>query len=575
MNGQATENTDINDADRMHVTASAADTNGTDSFETADGYTISEDDPLFKQFRDAFKKYGQDVKDDEEEKVIQPEVLFDGDNVQDEEEEEQTMQRLSKKARKQARQMTIAQLKALVSRPELVEWTDVNAPDPVMLVAIKANLNVVPVPGHWTVKREFLSAKRGIEKAPFALPTFIADTGIGDNRDADLQKRANMSLKAKQRERVQGKTGKLDIDYQKLHDAFFRHQTKPGLTRYGEAYYEGKEWETNLKHLRPGRVSEDLKDALGMAPGGPPPWLLNMQRVGAPPSYPGLNMPGLNGPIPAGSNWGYQAGGWGKPPVDEFNRPMFDPNAAPEEKAKNLEPEKPKEPKVDTSLWGELAPAPDVEEELERADETDEGEDEEDEDMEDADNSSAAAGARRASKGSFVFGSSGAPTPAAGEFVGELGDDKWVPRPHHRHGRPVEPEPEPEQPAGRRSLYTVVKEDAGRSGEGFLGSSKKYDIKGAEKAFHAPILGQDDARGTKRKAVDVSVDVDALERNEKITQEEIRRQYQQAAQEQKPKNAWSEWGEMDQPLDDMIQEEMQKRSQKDEERNKRRKTNRR
>lgn len=28
--------------------------------------------------------------------------------------------------------------------------------------------------------------------------------------------------------------GKIDIDYQKLHDAFFRFQTKPKLTSFGE-----------------------------------------------------------------------------------------------------------------------------------------------------------------------------------------------------------------------------------------------------------------------------------------------------------------------------------------------------
>lgn len=28
--------------------------------------------------------------------------------------------------------------------------------------------------------------------------------------------------------------GKIDIDYQKLHDAFFKFQTKPKMTDYGE-----------------------------------------------------------------------------------------------------------------------------------------------------------------------------------------------------------------------------------------------------------------------------------------------------------------------------------------------------
>ena len=41
-------------------------------------------------------------------------------------------------------------------------------------------------------------------------------------------------MKAKTRERVQPKMGKIDIDYQKLHDAFFKFQTKPPLTDFGE-----------------------------------------------------------------------------------------------------------------------------------------------------------------------------------------------------------------------------------------------------------------------------------------------------------------------------------------------------
>ena len=43
--------------------------------------------------------------------------------------------------------------------------------------------------------------------------------------------------------------GKLDIDYQVLHDAFFKYQTKPSLTGLGELYYEGKEFDLTV--LRP------------------------------------------------------------------------------------------------------------------------------------------------------------------------------------------------------------------------------------------------------------------------------------------------------------------------------------
>ena len=31
--------------------------------------------------------------------------------------------------------------------------------------------------------------------------------------------------------------GKIDIDYQVLHDAFFKYQTKPILSKYGYTYY--------------------------------------------------------------------------------------------------------------------------------------------------------------------------------------------------------------------------------------------------------------------------------------------------------------------------------------------------
>ena len=40
------------------------------------------------------------------------------------------------------------------------------------------------------------------------------------------------------REKVRPKMGKIDIDYQKLHDAFFKYQTKPKMTGHGDLYYE-------------------------------------------------------------------------------------------------------------------------------------------------------------------------------------------------------------------------------------------------------------------------------------------------------------------------------------------------
>ena len=72
------------------------------------------------------------------------------------------------------------------------------------------------------------------------------------------------------------------------------------LTNHNCRYYEGKEFETQLKHKRPGDLSPELVEALSIPPLAPPPWLISMQRFGPPPSYPTLRIPGLNAPIPEG-----------------------------------------------------------------------------------------------------------------------------------------------------------------------------------------------------------------------------------------------------------------------------------
>ena len=58
--------------------------------------------------------------------------------------------------------------------------------------------------------------------------------------------------------------GKIDIDYQVLHDAFFKHQQKSAQTVHGDLYYEGKEYEIRMKEYKPGRMSPNLREALGI-----------------------------------------------------------------------------------------------------------------------------------------------------------------------------------------------------------------------------------------------------------------------------------------------------------------------
>ncbi|KRZ06503.1 Splicing factor 3B subunit 2 [Trichinella zimbabwensis] len=236
--------------------------------------------------------------------------------------------KLSKKKLRLLNRPSIGQLKSSTSRPDVVEWHDVTAKDPKLLVHLKSIRNTVPVPRHWCFKRKYLAGKRGFEKPAFDLPDFIKKTGIMEMRQALQEKEDQKSMKSKMREKIRPKMGKIDIDYQKLHDAFFRWQIRPKMSMIGDMYYEGKEFETKLREKKPGDLTDDLRVALGMPIGPnahryPPPWLIAMQRYGPPPSYPNLKIPGLNAPIPEGCAFGYHAGGWGKPPVDEAGRPLY------------------------------------------------------------------------------------------------------------------------------------------------------------------------------------------------------------------------------------------------------------
>lgn len=514
------------------------------SVEDAAPLIVDENNPLFDMYKDVIGKFEDEEKEDTTLKEdAKPEVYFEdeNDNIYDEDEEQAGIQKISKKKRKAETKLSVAELKALVKKPDMVEWTDTSAQDPKMLVHLKSYRNVVPVPTHWSLKREYLSSKRGIEKAAFALPKFIQETGIAEMRDAVLEKQNEATLKQKQRERVQPKMGKLDIDYQKLYEAFFKFQTKPELTRYGEVYYEGKEYETNLRHLRPGELSDELKEALNMPPGAPPPWLINQQRYGPPPSYPALKIPGLNAPPPPGASWGFHPGGYGKPPVDEAtNRPLYGGDIfgvlQQQQQTQQGEP-------IEKDLWGELQPAEEESEEEEEEDEEEEAEEQDDEEG----RSGLETGVRtRTGMESSV------PTEIGGtETVSEFDLRK-------RRGTDTEESLHP------RSAYTVVPERQTRV-EGFFGGDRAYDLKAAQQS-NIPVLGQEESRKRKKPGdVDVSMNPDDLAARDGMDKDDLRKAYDEGRKAEQP------FGQsFDEDLSDMIATESRKRLKKDEERRSRR-----
>jgi splicing factor 3B subunit 2 len=476
---------------------------------------LPEDDPAFAQFADIIKKFQAPPVPEETAKVTENgEEGASTDQVKAEKAEEASEAnsdaggenlppKPTKKERKVLKRMRVAYLKQLVPRPDLVEIHDGNSPDPFLLVHLKSYRNSVPVPRHWSQKRRYLQGKRGIEKPPFKLPEFIAATGIAKLRAAYLEKEEAKKQKQKAREKMQPKMHRMDMDYQVLHDAFFKFQTKPKLSIVGDIYYEGKEFEVNLRTRKPGDLSEELKKALGMPPGAPPPWLINMQRYGPPPSYPHMKIAGLNAPIPHGAQWGYHPGGWGKPPVDEQGHPLYGDVFGTANPALPPEAQAP----VQRSRWGELAPEEEVEEEMEEeAEEAGEGEE-------------GAAGGEVEESG-LITESGAISTPAGLETpeVVEL-----------RKRKEAEAAALAGAGAADRPLFHVLEEQQATVAGALYGSAHKYVIPGEKTARDKSKL--DLLKSQKTEKIAVTLDPTELEQSEELNEDLIKKKYAKALQD--------------------------------------------
>ncbi|ODN98118.1 hypothetical protein I350_07760 [Cryptococcus amylolentus CBS 6273] len=509
---------------------------------------IDPNDPNFSAFSSVFAHFQEEATEGDEaaQGPQKGEIYYSDEEDDDAEAKERAVRKaaeqegMTRRQKRQAAKLTVAELKQLVDRPEVVDWFDCDARDPRLLVNLKSYRNTVPVPQHWNAKRDYLAGKRGMEKPPYLLPPWIADTGIGEQRDAMKAKEADQTLRQKTRERVQPKMGKMDIDYQKLHDAFFRYQGKPSMSKFGEAYYEGKELETDLRTKKPGELSTELTEALSIPPLAPPPWLIAMQRFGPPPSYPNLRIRGLNAPIPSGAQWGFHPGGWGKPPVDDFNRPLYGDVYGELQGAEIAQHQN----QIDHTLWGEIEDMP--EEEEEESEEESEEEAEEEEESRDVPADGLATPSGMATPSGYQSVTSTVP--------GGLETPDFNFSELRKNARPQADE----RPSGPRELYQVVPERE-TSSRGFMGSSTTYDIGALGQNGGPAVLGAEDG-GRKRKAGDVEISLDG---DEDLTQEQLRAKYE--ASRSQASKVYVPGADVDRSgFEDVVSGEMKKRARKDE-----------
>lgn len=322
----------------------------------------------YREFENVLKRFTMTTGDADADVGVEAEPSptdHENNKTTDEEDDEDENEdiALSNKQKRKQNRVGLAALKQFAKHPEVVEWEDVTAQDPQLLVQLKSLRHSVPVPRHWCQKRKYLSGKRGYVKPPFELPAFIRDTGITEMRDTMRNQDATKRIKVKAREKMHPKLGRLTVDYERLYDAFFKYQTKPPLSAHGDLYFEGREFAGaitgGVNERKPGILSEELRAALGMTSHVmPTPWLHAMQKYGPPPAYPHMRIPGLNAPIPDGAQWGYHPGGWGKPPVDNFMRDLPVASDDPVQ-LMLLNP-------IERNLWGELEPDEEAPEEEEQ-----------------------------------------------------------------------------------------------------------------------------------------------------------------------------------------------------------------
>jgi splicing factor 3B subunit 2 len=308
-----------------------------------------------------------------------------------------------------------------------------------------------------------------------------------------------------------------------------------------------------------------------MQPGFPPPWLLQQQRVGPPPSYPTFKIPGLNAPLPPGAAWGFQPGQWGKPPLDEYNRPLYggdifgimapggQPGAAAPYQQQAQQPQAAAaaaalgEP-VERTLWGELQPPAEESEEEESEEEESEEEGSEAGDLPPGGTETVSGletpGGYASTVHTDLHAPAGVETSMAGEF--DL-------RKTRRGGF----ETEESSYGGPRQAFTVIPERQGRA-EGFFGSDKTYDLSKPP----VPVLGQDDDASRKRKKpgdIEVALDPDALTASGGIDKEALRRPFEAS---RKAEGVGAQWNKTayEEDLSDMIAMESRKRQKREEER---------
>ena len=197
-------------------------------------------------------------------------------------------------------------LKLIAQNPSLVGIDDVNSPCPFIYTSLKSLACFVPVSPFWAMRKGKLKRLPFNFRPEYKLPPNVASTRIAQTRALSKENAISAPKKRVKLSRLQPIIGQLNVSYSDMHDCFFKLTYTPPLSRLGEypqAFFERTRSQQTLSSGNPGVISEKLREALGMATDTQPlPFLKTMQKIGLPPGYPGLLVPGINAPLPKGAS---------------------------------------------------------------------------------------------------------------------------------------------------------------------------------------------------------------------------------------------------------------------------------
>lgn len=208
------------------------------------------------------------------------------------------------------RNISLIDLKLYSNNPNLVSRKDLNAPFPFLLVKIKSDFNIVNFPFNSETNGEIIS-RSSLNQSKYVIPPNVLLANISALKKIDFENQEKKIKKMKIGE-LSKAIIKINVDYQKMHDSFFKYDYEPKLSIYGEIFgnNNGKKnhdrfslsKEKIFYNSENGIISNSLKKALGIEkfPNGqiPFPWIKKMRKFGLPPAYSGIKIMGINKEFP-------------------------------------------------------------------------------------------------------------------------------------------------------------------------------------------------------------------------------------------------------------------------------------